>query len=408
MTEATTSDVAASHANGHSHEYGKMTDAAVAKLRSRLGKVIPIDQPYIRHVNIDSITHIVRCLGDMNPLYTDPAYAGTTHYGKLPAPPAIFYAVAWGSWDMRRGQGLPGVHGLHSGDTWRYLRPVLDGDVLHATKSLVRAEPMKKGRVADKLLMQAEELCFYNQDDELLAIQTMPIIRFEREDSKGSGKNAARGKATYSAEDIAQIDAEMKAEAPRGGTPRYWEHVEIGEALDPVVKGPLTVADMISWLQGVGSPHVRSGKYWLAYREQSPKIAVTDPETGVPEAVERVHWDSYLASEVGMPAAYDYGSQRGGYATYFGTQWAGDDGWLAEVDVQYRGMVFIGDVFRISGTVTGKWRGATTGNSYVQAELRSINTFGENVMRGSVTFALPSTEHGPVRFPVSVDEDGRA
>jgi acyl dehydratase len=119
-----------------------------------------------------------------------------------------------------------------------------------------------------------------------------------------------------------------------------------------------------------------------------------------------VHWDEYLAAEVGMPSAYDYGSQRGGYASYFGTQWAGDDGWLAELDVQYRGMVFLGDVFRISGTVTDKWQGARSGNSYVKAELRSINNFGENVMRGSVTFALPSKDNGPVRFPVSVEEDG--
>src|SRR5262249_35856738 len=156
---------------------------------------------------------------------------------------------AWGSWDMRRGQGLPGVHGLHSGDAWRYLRPVLDGDVMHATKSLVKVEPMS-GRVAKKLLIQAEELRFYNQDDELVAVQTMPIIRFERDDSRSTGKNASRGKATYSAEEIAKIDGELRAETPRGGTPRYWEEVEIGAALDPVVKGPLTVADMISWLQG--------------------------------------------------------------------------------------------------------------------------------------------------------------
>jgi acyl dehydratase len=389
------------------HEYGKMTEAAIEKLRSRMGKVFPIEQPYIRYVNRDSITHVVRCLGDTNPLYTNPEYASKTRYGKLAAPPAIFYAVAWGSWDMRRGQGLPGVHGLHSGDGWRYLRPVLDGDTIHATKSLVRLDPLQ-GRLASKMLIQAEELRFYNQDDELVAIQVMPIIRMEREDSKQTGKYASRKKSSYTAQDIAQIDKELKAEIPRGGIPRYWEDVEISEPLDPVVKGPLTVPDMISWLQGVGSPHVRAGKYWLAYREQSPKVAVADPGTGIPQAVERVHWDEYLASEIGMPSAYDYGSQRGGYATYFATQWAGDEGWVAELDVQYRGMVFLGDVFRITGEVGDKWRGAKTRTGYVKAQLRSINNRDENVMPGTVTFALPSRENGPVHFPVGVNDDGRA
>ena len=175
-----------------------------------------------------------------------------------------------------------------------------------------------------------------------------------------------------------------------------------------MVKGPLTVPDMISWLQGVGSPHVRTGKYWQAYREQSPKVAVIDSGTGIPQAVERVHWDEHMASEIGLPSAYDYGSQRGGYATYFATQWAGDDGWVAEVNVQYRGIVYLGDVFRITGNVVDKWRGAKTGSGYVKAELNSLNNFDENVMKGHVTFVLPTTDSGAVQLPVNVEEDGRA
>src|SRR5487761_1238734 len=130
-------------------EYGKITESAVMRLRNRMGKQFPIEYPYLRHVNQDSITHVVRAIGDMNPLYTDPEYARKTRFAKLVAPPAIFYGLAWGSWDLRRGQGLPGVHGLHSGDLWRFIRPVLDGDELHSTKELIRAEPME-GRLAGK------------------------------------------------------------------------------------------------------------------------------------------------------------------------------------------------------------------------------------------------------------------
>jgi acyl dehydratase len=388
-------------------EYGKITEDAIAKLRSRFGKTLPIENPYIRHVNQDSAMHVARAIGDTNPLYTNPEYAKNTRYGKLIAPPALFYALGWGSWDLRRGQGLPGVHGLHSGDTWWYYRPVFDGDKLYSNKTLIKAEPMEGRFAGKKMFIQADEIRFYNQNDELVAKQHMPVIRAEREAAKKGGKYTDIKKVTYSDEEIAQIDKEYKQEVPRGATPRYWEEVEVGEPVDPVVKGPLTLPDMVTWLQGIGSPHVRTGKYWTEYREQSPKVAVRDPKSGIPQAVERVHWDDWMAAEIGMPAAYDYGSQRGGQATYFATNWVGDDGWVSKLDFQFRGMVFHGDVFRISGEVTDKWRGAITGNAYVGIKFQSINNRGDDIMPGTGVFALPSTESGPVEFPVDVEEDGR-
>ncbi len=389
-------------------EYGKITEEALDHMRGRLGKTFPIEQPYIRYINSDSIKHIARSIGDTNPLFTDPEYAAKSRFGRLVAPPAIFYACAWGSWDLRRGQGLPGVHGLHSGDRWRFYRPVLEGDEVNATKTLVRIEPMEGRMAGSKMAIQADEIRFYNQNEELLAIQTMPIIRAEREEAKKRGKYSDRKKTTYTPEELAQIDAEYEAETPRGAETRYFDDVELGEPLSPVVKGPLTLPDMVTWLQAVGSPHVRTGRYWLDYRKSSPKVAVTDPVTGIPQAVERVHWDDYMAAEIGMPSAYDYGSQRGGYATYFATQWAGDDGWVAEMDFQYRGMFFNGDTFRLNGEVTDKWRGAKTGTGYVQAKFAAINNHGENIMPGTVIFALPTRDGGPVEFPVDVESDGRA
>ena len=44
----------------HNPEYGKINEQAVARLRNRLGKVVPIKHPYLRHVNQDSITHVAR------------------------------------------------------------------------------------------------------------------------------------------------------------------------------------------------------------------------------------------------------------------------------------------------------------------------------------------------------------
>ena len=84
-----------------------------------------------------------------------------------------------------------------------------------------------------------------------------------------------------------------------------------------------------------------------------------------------------------MPAPYDYGSQRGAWATHLITNWAGDDGWVAEVFAKYRNMNFLGDTVWINGTVTEKWRGAKSGIGYVACEFHGINQRGDDIMPGS-------------------------
>lgn len=375
-------------------EYGKITQAEIDRIRARFGKVYPIQFPFVRHVNRDSIEHVARAIGDANPLWLDPDHAARSRYGRLVAPPALLYAAAWGSWDLRRGQGLPGVHGLHSSDRWLYYRPLLDGDVVHATKTPVRLDEMT-GKWTGRAMLQADEIRFYNQRDELVALQVFSAIRGEREAGKKAGKYANVRKAVYTDEEIEQIDREIAAEVVRGATPRWWDDVQVGEPMQPLVRGPLTVSDMIAWMMGIGSPHIRSGQHWLAYRRRSPKVAVKDPVTRIPQAVERVHWDPYMAAEIGMPDAYDYGSQRGGWASHFLTNWAGDDGWVAECFPFYRGMNFIGDVTRIRGEVVAKWTGRS-GIGYVDVRFEAINQRGENIMPGTGTIALP---HRGARLP---------
>ena len=386
--------------------YGRITDAAVEEVRRRIGRVFPIEEPFVRYVNSDSIRHAARAIGDANPLWIDAAHAKTSRYGRRMAPPALLYAVTWGSWDMRRGEGLPGVHGLHAHDRWTYYRPLLEGDEVRATKVMIALEE-RTGKYAGRSMMQVREFKYYNQHDEPVARCVMSAVRAERHAGKEVGKYMSIPKAKYSEDEIHAIDAATGAEDVRGANPRYWEDVAVGDTIVPVVRGPLTVADMIAWMMGVGSPHIRSGQYWLQYRRQSPKIAVKDPETGIPQAVERVHWDSFMAAEIGMPAPYDYGSQRGAWATHLMTNWAGDDGWVAEVFAKFRGMNFLGDTVWIRGRVVDRWRGAHSGIGYVGCEIEGVNQRGENIMPGTAVVALPSKGVPLPAGPIDHEADGR-
>ena len=383
--------------------YGQITEEGLEQLRGRLNVEHEIKEPFLRFVNDDSIRHVARAIGDTNPLWIDPEHGRASVHGSQVAPPAFLYGVTWGSWDMRRGEGLPGVHGLHSRDRWTYYRPILAGDEIRATKKLVELEE-KKGTFAGRSIIQTREFAYLNQRDELVARCLMSAFRVERSAGKERGKYSSIEKARYSQEEIQAIDDAIAAEEVRGGRPRTWEEVSVGDPVQPIVRGPLTVADMIAWMMGIGSPHIRSGQYWLEYRQRSPKVAVRNPETNIFEAVERVHWDPFMAAEIGMPAPYDYGSQRGAWATHLMTNWAGDAGWVAEVDVQYRGMNFLGDTVWLQGAVADKWIGES-GAGYVECRIDAVNQRGDNIMPGRAIVALPTAAHDQPEFPIDWELD---
>jgi hypothetical protein len=242
--------------------YGTITEEGLEQLRRRINIEHPVDEPFLRYVNSDSIKHVARAIGDMNPLWIDAVHARHSRYGRLVAPPAFLYGVTWGSWDMRRGEGLPGVHGLHSRDKWTYYRPILEGDEIRAVKKLVGLEE-KTGSYAGRSIIQTREFKYFNQRDELVARCLMSAFRVERDIGKEKGKYKHLGKAKYTTEEIQRIDDAVAAEEVRGAQPRFWEDVQIGDKIQPIVRGPLTVADMIAWMMGIGSPHIRSGQYWL-------------------------------------------------------------------------------------------------------------------------------------------------
>ena len=148
------------------------------------------------------------------------------------APPALLYGVTWGSWDMRRGEGLPGVHGLHASDKWTYYLPLLDGDEVRATKEMIALED-RTGSYAGRSMMQRREFKYFNQRDELVARCVMSAVRTERDAGKEIGKYMSIPKARYT--DEADSTASMPTWRPRkceATMPRYWEDVALGRS-DP-------------------------------------------------------------------------------------------------------------------------------------------------------------------------------
>src|SRR5690606_23314587 len=147
--------------------------------------------------------------------------------------------------------------------------------------------------------------------------------------SKKTNKHEGVAAWVYSDDDIAKIDAVYAAEQIRGATPRFWEDVEVGEILPPLAKGPLTVTDIIAEHLGRGMGHYGHGplRYWWKQRQKMPGF-YTKNRSGVPDVVQRLHWEQDWAEKVGLPLPYDYGDMRVNWLAHLVINWMWDEAWL--------------------------------------------------------------------------------
>ncbi len=230
------------------------------------------------------------------------------------------------------------------------------------------------------------------------------MIRTERRAARERKKYAGVELRPYTDEEIAAIEEAYATEKPRGGEPRFFEDVTEGEPIGPMVKGPLTVTDIICWHAGMGMGlyGVKPLRLAAKNRRRIPRFFHRD-ELNVPDVMQRVHWDPAFARRAGNPTTYDYGRMRETWLIHLCTDWMGDDGWLWKLDCQFRRFNYVGDTQWLTGTVTRRYLAAGA-RPAVDVELRAENQRGELTTPGRATILLPSRRHGPVRLP---DPPGR-
>ncbi|STZ46483.1 short-chain dehydrogenase/reductase SDR [Mycolicibacterium gilvum] len=79
------------------------------------------------------------------------------------------------------------------------------------------------------------------------------------------------------------------------------------------------------------------------------------------------------------------------------TNWIGDDGWLAEMDLQMRGFNYHGDVHRCTGKVTAK---SDTADDVVSIDVSAISQRDETTTCGTAQVLFPSKTTGAVVLPM--------
>ena len=389
---------------------GRITDEAVARLRQRIGVAEPHPQPpHYTVLTTDVFRHVAEAYGDPNPLWCDPAYGARTRWeGPIAPPPLVggdtlvgedeVTAVAAEHAELMRGDPLRGVHAFYGASAREWWAPLRPGDRVSRRNALVGVLD-KPSEFADRAIHEWTGQVFRVPAGRLLSAQYRLMIRTERTRARERKKYDDVELAPYTEDQIAEIEAQYARETARGAEPRWWEDVAEGDTVGPMVKGPLTITDIVCWHVGMGMGLYGVSALGLAAanRRRIPRFFHRDLQN-VPDVMQRVHWDPEFARRSGNPTTFDYGRMRETWLIHLCTDWMGDDAWLWKLDCQFRRFNYVGDTHWMRGRVVRKEL-VDGERPAVELELTGENQRGETTTPGHATILLPSREHGPVRLP---------
>lgn len=388
----------------------EITDEGIARLRQRIGIPVPyVMEPHYRVPDADAFRHFANAIGDDNPLWCDPDAASKTRWqGIISTPAMVGGDCVIGADEVRevpaehralmKGDPLRGVHAFYSGMAREWWAPLRPGRAVWQRNALVGVLE-KKSEFAERAIHEWSGQVYRDDQQTLLAAQYRLMIRTERKKAVEKGKYKEVELTPYSPAQLAEIDEQYAREKPRGAEPRIWEDVQEGDELEPRVKGPLTVTDIICWHVGVGMGSYGVAPLRLGYRNRQRIPRFYHPnELGVPDVAQRCHWDEAFAKEAGNPHIYDYGRMRETWLIHLCTDWMGDDGWLWKLDAEMRRFNFVGDTHWMRGRVVRKYL-AEGDRPAVDLDLAGENQRGELTTPGHATILLPSRQHGEVRLP---------
>ena len=389
-------------------EEREITDEMVALAKSRVGlERLRRRDGWNTEASRDAIRHFAQAMGMDNPIYADPGIAKHTRWGGIIAPPTFYgtCGVAAPTRELtpeereQQRDPMSGIHSWYAGTSTQFLRPVYVGDVL-THRGFQGDYVEKRSEFTGRTVIAYNCAEVWNQRGELVVRSTGHGVRGGRQRKWGDREKYAEIEPqSYTAEDIEKIDADYERMEIRGANPRYWEDVEVGEELTPVVFGPLTVSDMLAFASACGMlmKGSRAGKTAYLQRQRMPRGYMNN-SAGISDIIEAVHWDDGFSQRTGNPLAYDYGPQRTAIMTHVITNWMGDDGWLRMLENQVRRFVYVGDTEWAKARVTDK-RKTDDGEAIVELEVWAEDQRARITAPGRAEVMLPSRELGPVQLP---------
>ncbi|MEM3484384.1 MAG: MaoC family dehydratase N-terminal domain-containing protein [Candidatus Bathyarchaeia archaeon] len=365
----------------------RIDEQMLSEVRKFIGTEIRIDHSVNNEeATRTAILKFADGIGDPNPLWRDFQFASKTPYGNIVAPPSWVFSVFAGT-----QYGFRGLGGFHNRTHAYFYRPVYLGDKIVPKMKCLDIVGPKKSQFAGQVLIEKNETTYTNHNNQVVAKVFFDVIHFERRRARKKGKYSKYVLPhPWTEEQLKEIEEESLKKTWNEETP-FWEDVEVGHELGPLVKGPFTMTDVIAFLIGGGAPIPRLCAHGVALRHyrKHPAWCFRDPTSKGLEPIFAVHYNFQAAKAQGLPYPYDIGFQRQCWQIQLLTDFAGPEGWVKESYCEYRGFVFYSDVVRLRGKVVEKFIDEE-GEYCVRIETEATNQRGDNVMPGYGIVALRS------------------
>ena len=169
---------------------------------------------------------------------------------------------------------------------------------------------------------------------------------------------------------------------------RHWEDVSVGENIDEIARGPLSMSDTMAFVIGSGRGAAHGAL--LRHAAKHPKHYVRNKLGGGVEYTGIGHHRENFAQEVGVPGMYDYLPQRACWFATAVTNWMGDDAVLKRLRMEARMFNIQGDTTFVGGTVVKKY--VKDRCALIDIEMKGVNQRGELSSPGFATVMLPSKD----------------
>jgi acyl dehydratase len=268
------------------------------------------------------------------------------------APPTFLFSA----FDAVVGPGLPDVQWFYSGADWTFYRPVREGEEVLVRAILADAFEVS-GKTVKRMIVQTGEVTYSTEGGELLDKVLSHVFRVPRSAAAGGLRYERREQHRYSDEEFSAIREAMLTEPLRDAETRW-----LSEEVPPAIRGPLNQLDMTCYYAGSpGTTGYKSTKIkakWSHWARDDPDRIPnnSDPSYYAPAVSPSIgHQDARIArDELGMQGPYDNGPQRIGFMACCVTNWMGDDGFVAGLDVRIKLPVISGDTTFCKGRVVGK------------------------------------------------------
>jgi acyl dehydratase len=353
-------------------------DEWVARTRELTGKEVRERESWNTEVSADAIRHFAYGTDDDNPLWRDPDYAAKTRHGQIMAPPGFLVSVLY---PILHGAPMKApLASLIGGVEYQWMEPIRLGDRLRAT-SVQKEFYEKRSGGGRRLNFVISELTYRNQDDAVVGKGTGTMIMASQ---VGETLQMERQIRRYGEEELAELDRTFKAEKRTGDEPFFFDQVEVGHEIPAIVRGPLTIGDMVAWNAAIG-PSYKAGRWGHLDLQKSAHTAARNPVTGFSVKYSQQHEDFHLAAQRGMPGPFDNGVMRFAWVAPLITDWMGDGGFLRRLYVQVRQPGIYGDI----QTYRGKVAGLDDEAGVVRIEITGTNQEGEVSTRGEADVVLP-------------------